>query len=302
MFNTPILFLVFNRPDKTQKVFEAIRNVKPTQLFVSADGPRFNVKGEKEKCDLVRSICTAVDWDCDLRLLFRDSNLGCGKAVSEGISWFFENVEEGIILEDDCLPCSSFFLFCVELLNRYRYNQKISHICGNNFQMGKKRGNSSYYFSRYTHIWGWATWRRAWNDYDFTMAEYERLKNNYPYKKLLPIGMMDAVKYGYLDTWDVQWMYTNFLKDKLSIMPNINLVENIGFTDDATHTKSSIPEYIKYSISGELYFPLKHPANIKVNPRADFFVAKSIYNIYEIGYTHKILMKLKSVLHRFNHF
>lgn len=299
--DTPILFLVFNRPDKTRLVFEAIRKAKPNQLFVSADGPRFNVPGEVEKCDLVRSIASAVDWDCKLNLLFRDKNLGCGKSVSEGITWFFDNVEEGIIIEDDCLPSSSFFRFCSELLDRYRHDQEIALVTGNNFQMGIKRGNSDYYFSRYTHIWGWATWRRAWNDYDYTMAEYENLKYNYLHKQLLPLGMMDAVKYEQMDTWDVQWMYTNFLKNRLSIIPNINLVENIGFTDDATHTTMSIPNYIKLSQSGELNFPLKHPVNIKANIKADLFTAKTNFNINTIGFPQKIYSKVKSVLSKIYH-
>ncbi len=294
-FNTPILFLVFNRPESTKRVFEIIRKVKPKKFFIAADGPRLKKDSEKEQCESVRTIVTQIDWECELVTLFRDKNLGCGKAVSEAITWFFSHVEEGIILEDDCLPSSSFFLFCSELLDRYRDNKKIALISGNNFQMGKQRGNSSYYFSRYTHIWGWATWRRAWNDYDYKMSEYEWLKTNYPHKKLLPKGMMDAVKYERFDTWDVQWMYTNFLKDRLSIMPNINLVENIGFTDDATHTRTSIPDYVKYSLSGELYFPLKHPVKIKVNIKADLFSAKMNFNINTISFIQTIYRKLKSV-------
>ena len=301
-FHTPILFLVFNRPDTTQQVFDVLRKIKPTKLFIAADGPRLDKDAEKEKCIAVRRIATQIDWECQLVTLFRDKNLGCGKAVSEAITWFFSHVEEGIILEDDCLPCSSFFLFCSELLERYRDNEKIAHISANNFQMGVQRGNSDYYFSRYTHVWGWATWGRAWNDYDYKMAEYEKLKKNYPHKKLLPFGMMNAVKYESLDTWDVQWMYTNFLKDRLSIMPNINLVQNIGFTDDATHTRASIPDYIKYSHSGELYFPLKHPVNIKANNKADLFSAKTNFNINTIGFTQKIYRKLKSVLSKIYHY
>lgn len=299
--NTPILFLIFNRPDTTQKVFDVLRKIKPIKLFIAADGPRLDKEGEKEKCDAVRRIATQIDWECQLVTLFRDKNLGCGKAVSEAITWFFENVEEGIILEDDCLPFSSFFLFCSELLDRYRDNKKIALISGNNFQMGKHRGNLSYYFSRYTHIWGWATWRRAWNDYDYTMAEYERLKKKYSLKKHLPLGMMDSVKYECLDTWDVQWMYTNFLKDRLSIMPNINLVDNIGFTDDATHTRTTIPDYIKYSQSGDLNFPLKHPVNIKANTKADLFTAKNIFNINTIGYTQNLFRKIKALLNKIYH-
>jgi hypothetical protein len=304
MFNTPILFLVFNRPDKTKRVFEAIRNVKPTQLFVSADGPRVDVLGEKDKCELVRAISTSIDWDCNLRILFRDENLGCGKAVSEGISWFFENVEEGIILEDDCLPNPSFFLFCQELLERYRDNAKITHISGNNFQLGKRRGNGDYFFSNYTFIWGWATWRRAWEKYDYSMRDYELLLTNYKYKYLIQREMMQAVKYGQLDTWDVQWQFTNFYYYALAIQPKINLVKNIGFSVDATHTKDNEPESIRNSKFGELTFPLRHPKKIKADFKADLFTAENIFklpgtkNICSIPRHFKLILKsiIRSIL------
>jgi hypothetical protein len=245
-------------------------------------------------------LATKIDWDSELITLFRDQNLGCGKAPSEAITWFFNHVEEGVILEDDCLPLTSFFLFCSELLERYRDNEKIAHISGNNFQMGMQRGNADYYFSRYTHVWGWATWRRAWKVYDYNMTEYRCLKTNHPLKKLLPSNILyDAAKNKYVDTWDVQWMYINFMNDRLSILPNVNLVENIGFSDDATHTTSSIPDYIKYSITEELNFPLKHPIKIKVNRKADLFTAKNVFNVFILQkrFLKYLLIKLKE---RFN--
>ena len=160
--DTPILFLVFNRPDTTSKVFQRIREIQPLKLFIAADGPRPEKEGEKEKCETVkRSVLENIDWPCEVKTLFRNNNLGCGKAVSNAITWFFQNVEEGIILEDDILPDKSFFNFCKDLLEKYRYDERIKVIGGSNIH--KKAGiKDSYYFSSICRIWGWASWRRVW--------------------------------------------------------------------------------------------------------------------------------------------
>ena len=166
-FDVPILFIVFNRPDTTAIVFQKIREIKPRKLFLAADGPRPSREGEKERCDAVRKIITeGVDWDCDVQLKFSDINLGCGRAESSAMLWFFESVGEGIVIEDDTLPDTSFFYFCKELLAYYRNDETVRMIGGNNFQGGKKRGDGSYYFSKLTHSWGYASWWRAWKDYD----------------------------------------------------------------------------------------------------------------------------------------
>jgi hypothetical protein len=162
----PILFLVFNRPETTARVFEAIRNAKPSRLYIAADGPRDFIYNEYAVCAKTREIASRVDWDCDVETLFRAENLGCKAAVSSAISWFFSHEEEGIILEDDCLPCESFFYFTTILLEKYRHDERIAHIAGSNFQDGKKVGDGSYYFSDLYNIWGWATWKRVWKDYD----------------------------------------------------------------------------------------------------------------------------------------
>ena len=146
MFNTPILFVIFNRLDTTFKVFEKIREIKPKKLYIAADGPRKQIEGENEKCAKVRSIETLVDWDCEVKTLFQSENLSCGPAVSTAISWFFNNEEQGIILEDDCLPNTSFFHFCEEMLNYYKENETIMHIGGTNFQDGRMYGKADYYF------------------------------------------------------------------------------------------------------------------------------------------------------------
>jgi hypothetical protein len=184
-FDTPILFLIFNRPDTTQKVFNEIRKIKPRQLFVAADGPREDHPEDKEKCEQTRKIIDQVDWDCEVKTLFRDKNLGCKHAVSGAINWFFKNVEQGIILEDDCLPDQSFFGFCQELLNKYKNNKQIFNISGNNFQDGMWRGDGSYYFSKYFHCWGWATWADRWQNYfDIKMKNYPKFKEEKRIKEL----------------------------------------------------------------------------------------------------------------------
>src|SRR6185503_8669515 len=174
-FDVPILLLVFNRPETTKRVFERIREIKPSKLFVAADGYRPEKEGEKEKCEEVRNlVMNSIDWPCEVKSLFRNSNLGCGPAVSEGITWFFEHVEEGIILEDDILPSRSFFGFAKELLKLYRNDESVWHIGGNSYNPYKMKAD--YYFSAYPHIWGWATWRRAWNNYRYELDDIDHKK------------------------------------------------------------------------------------------------------------------------------
>jgi hypothetical protein len=245
LFQTPILFLVFNRPDTTQKVFDRIRQIKPSRLFVAADGPRLTKEGEDELCRKVRSIIKdGIDWECDFQFLFRDQNLGCGKAVSSAITWFFEHVEEGIILEDDTLPDISFFTYCEELLIKYEDRPEIMMISGDNFRLQKNNMKESYGFTRYCNIWGWATWKRVWNLYDFNMSDWPELKSQSLLKKILThnfeieywTNKFDSTFYGSEDTWDWQLQYLCFKYKGLAVEPSVNLVMNIGFREDATHT------------------------------------------------------------------
>jgi hypothetical protein len=246
-FATPILLLVFNRPETTAKVLESIRSVKPTRLFIAADGPRPSTISEAQKCAEARRVAQMVDWDCEVRTRFRDENLGCGLAVSGGINWFFENVMEGIILEDDCVPAESFYAFCQELLSFYRDDPRVMHISGNSHQHGRRRGTASYYISRYANMWGWATWRRAWKSYDFGLR---------------PAWELD-------DTWDTQWQLSIEKSHGLAIVPNVNLVQNIGFGSGATHTKGR--ERAASLAAAEVAFPLTHPASLAPDRAADLF-------------------------------
>jgi len=264
-FRTPVLFLIFNRPDTTQQVFNEIRKAKPKDLFVAADGPREGNPLDKHLCQEARTIINQVDWDCNVHTLFREKNLGCKLAVSSAIDWFFSEVKEGIILEDDCVPDQSFFRFCQELLEYYRDDERIMMISGDNFQFGKKRTEYSYYFSRYTHIWGWATWKRAWKYYDREMKLWPEIKKGRWLFDLL--SDKAAVKYwekifdetfhGRINTWDYQWLFSCWIQNGLTILPNVNLISNIGFDQNATHTiemcnLSKVPTF-------PIKFPLAHP-------------------------------------------
>lgn len=244
-FITPILLVIFNRPATLQAVFASIRSIRPTALYVAADGPRLDVEGERQRCEEARRIATAVDWECEVHTLFRDTNLGAGPAVASAVSWFFGLVEEGIILEDDCVPGLSFYRFCQDLLAHYRDIWKVMHISGHNFQYGRTRGTASYYFSTWTHSGAWASWRRAWKYYDFTLApESER-----PH------------------VWDGQWMLSVARQKGVSVIPNLNLVTNVGYGADATHTRAL--HRSGFLPVKEIEFPLKHPTSIKVNRAAD---------------------------------
>jgi hypothetical protein len=244
---TAVLFLVFNRPDTTRQVFEAIRQARPPRLYVAADGARVGKLGEAERVDQVRKIAIDVDWPCQVKTLFRDKNLGCKKAVSSGIDWFFENEEQGIILEDDCLPHPDFFTFCETLLNRYASDERVWVVTGDNFQDGQQRGDGSYYFSRYNHVWGWASWRRAWTNRDMEIKFWPKWKNNPEWKAWLPdraerkywTKIFDQMYRQEIDTWDYPWTASVWFHCGLTATPNVNLVSNIGFGEGATHTNSS---------------------------------------------------------------
>ncbi|NEU06804.1 hypothetical protein GZH53_00630 [Flavihumibacter sp. R14] len=273
VFNTPLLFLIFNRPDTTKQVFDEIRKLKPKFLYLAADGPRSNLEGETKKCQLTQQIVLEnIDWDCQVATLIRDENLGCGKAVSEAITWFFSHVEEGIILEDDCLPDASFFPFCSELLERYRSNQKVMTISGSNLLGKPWKSETQSYFCGHGGIWGWATWKRAWTLYDSKMTGWSdsgckeliraNIKTNEWYK--FYYHMFESSFNGSLDTWDVQWFYTILINNALGINPSVNLVKNIGFNNNATHTSSN-QNFLKKLKLTSIALPLIHPKILEVD-------------------------------------
>lgn len=294
---TPVAFLIFKRPETTEKVFETIRKAKPTKLLVIADGPRANILGEAEKCYATREIIKRVDWDCEVLTNFSDENLGCKLRVSSGLDWVFENVEEAIILEDDCLPHPTFFNYCEELLEKYRNDNRIMVISGNNFQFGRTRTQDDYYFSRYTHWWGWATWRRAWQYYDVNMTSWDKVKNEGYLKDILHepssvnywFDTFQSTYEGQIDTWDYAWLLTCWLQNGLSILPSKNLVSNIGFSSEGTHTLN--PNTVLANVPVEkLNFPLKHPQFIIRNEKADSFTHNLLYNSFILFKVYRRLM------------
>jgi hypothetical protein len=242
--NVPVLFLVFNRPETTQIVFEAIRKARPPKLYVAADGPRESRPQERELCEQTRSVINAIDWPCEVKTLFREHNLGCKIAVSSAIDWFFEHEEMGIILEDDCLPSGSFFDFCEQLLHRYKDDERVMHISGCTALPPEKSLDQTYYFIKYPIIWGWAGWRRAWKKYDVTMSSYPQFRRGHKLKHFISQYALryywtenfDSILNGKSNTWDYQWFYTTLNSGGLCIVPNYNLVTNIGFGGSATHT------------------------------------------------------------------
>ena len=282
MLETPVLFLIFNRPDTTERVFKRIRQVKPQQLFIAADGPRKVVQNDKELCHKTRAIIEKIDWNCDVKTLFREENLGCAKAVSSAITWFFEHVEEGIILEDDCLPDKTFFYFCQLMLSKYRDNEQIMQISGNNFLYNEfKKQNNSYFFSSFNDIWGWATWRNEWAKFSLDLKNGNTIEAKIVSRISNPdfciwiLSLFQSVKEEKVNSWGIPWSFYFHLNDGICIVPNGNLVKNIGYT--GTHFLSSFKNpmlninLIPFNIN-----KIIHPDEISIDIQKDNLTFKNI--------------------------
>lgn len=304
MLRTPVLFLIFNRPEETRRVFEEIKKQKPRYLYVSADGARADKQGEAELCSRTRAIIQEVDWDCEVKTLFREENLGCKKAVSEGITWFFENIEEGIILEDDCLPSESFFRFCEVNLEKYRHDTRIMHISGEN-PLDKEFGEASYYFSKIPHIWGWASWHRAWKLYDVDFQHFDYfiedniISNIFKQTEAQKYWnkVFTRVKNGEINTWDYQWTYALFVNNGLSIVPNKNMVSNIGFGHaEAAHTSENAKcaNRTAHEIGD-----IVHPEFIIPERQAVDAILKERYDIHKKTVSFIIKREISRILKRF---
>jgi hypothetical protein len=305
---TPVLFLVFNRLDTTKQVFEAIRQAKPPRLYVASDGARANREGEREKVQAVRDyIINNIDWNCEVKTLFQDKNLGCRVAVSTAIDWFFDNEEQGIILEDDCLPEQSFFRFCEELLNKYKDDKRVMSIGGYCYRDESIKLLNSYFFTRYHHWWGWASWSRAWQYYDRSMEQWDAVKNT---KWLLTIGdgnllfktfwgdKFNSTYLGKIDTWDYQWLFSCWCQNGVAILPSKNLIKNLGFAHiDATHTQNKNDKLALIPVQS-LTFPLSHPLNIIRNHQIDKWLDRNRYhhtitNLIKRKFKNKIINIIK---------
>lgn len=288
---TPVLFLIFNRLEISKKVFEAIRQAKPPKLYIGSDGPRKERPDEEEIVNSVRDyILSGVDWECEIKTLFRKENLGCKYAVSEAISWFFEHEEQGIILEDDCLPSQSFFWFCEELLDKYKNDTRVFLISGYNKQTSWKPDLNDYFFSHFGGIWGWASWKRAWEKYDLEMTKLDEFKKRNYFKYLFG-EELGKIRQKQMEncpstTWDFQWGFARHMNSGLACVPAKSLIKNIGFGEGATHTQTGGDRVTNHEIN----FPLEENIFMIADKEYDkaFFVDQPL--------TSKIITKLSKIL------
>ena len=296
--STPVLFLIFNRPEITKQVFNAIQQAKPPRLYVAGDGPRSKCTEDEENCKLARSIATNVDWDCEVKTLFRDHNLGCRLAVSQAIYWFFEQEPEGIILEDDCLPSQSFFWFCQEMLEYFRNDKAVGVICGFYSNELEYKPSASFFFSRYLRVWGWAGWRRSNEGYDSNINLLIEKQNTWKkdifsrtdiFLKRYWQDMFEEVGSGKIDTWDIQLQYLLWQKKQQVIVSSKNLVQNIGWAQGAHPlTKDHNHELA----TSEINFPLTTPDMTERDTRADQVIEKISYQITILSFLKKLLRKM----------
>ncbi len=286
-FKVAVALLAFNRPEKTRQVFEKIRQIKPPILLVSADGPRQSHPEDIEKCAAVRRIFSTIDWPCELVTNFSAANLGSYRKNSDSLTWIFDTVDEAIILEDDCIPEQSFFYFCSELLERYRHDERVMLISGNNFQFGHGLDQHSYFFSRYIHTWGWAAWKRTWRSVDLSMHRWPEF-NSLRGLESLRLGSrstrywkgvfqnMYAGKRRF--AWDYQLQLALFMENGLAISPSANLVKNIGFDQDSVHHKNR--RHILCNVpTSEMEFPLKHPPFVLPGFLEDQFISRFRFSL-----------------------
>ena len=241
----PVLLLAFNRPDLLERVFEAVRAARPARLFIAVDGPRAGRADEARACAECRAVAERVDWECETKTLFRTENLGCKFAISGAITWFFEHVEAGIVLEEDCLPGAAFFPYCAAMLEHYREDPRVGLVSGDNFLPQARWRDRGHGFTRYAFIWGWATWRRAWQRMDRDLLDWPRLRVPGWLERLH--GSTAEARYWRriydlcyagrrYDSWAFPWMFSNWKADMLCVYPRSNLVTNIGFDERGTHT------------------------------------------------------------------
>lgn len=273
--NVPVALFVFNRPDLTRRVFARVAQARPPTLLLVADGPRRGHRDDAHLCQEAREVLRRVDWPCRVLSNLADENLGCRQRVSSGLDWVFSQVDCAVLLEDDCLPEPTFFTFCAELLARYRGDERIHMIRGSNFLRGQRLDSSSYYFSRFFHIWGWATWARAWQHYDVTMARWPGLRDTAWLGDRLPPHMVPLVRQifdethdGRLPTWEFQWEFASWLRNAVAISPWQNLITNIGFDASGTHMKDQAHPYADLP-TAPMRFPLRHPGRVAIHARAD---------------------------------
>jgi len=289
--NKPIVWLIFDRRRQAERVFREIARQRPRHLLVVGDGPRPDDPESARRVEETRDLLNAIDWECDLRVNFAETNLGCKQRVYSGLTWAFKQFESLIVLEDDCLPHPDFFRFCECLLDRYHNEPGVWAISGDNFQAGNSRSASSYYFSRYPHCWGWASWRRSWRQLDLQLRAWPGLGRKWLLKKFRREGtesekiakaaadywgqIFDAQFAEQTDSWAYPWTFSAFLQEGLTALPDRNLVSNIGFDDAATHTSSAEHPLANLPVSalGEI----QHPGELIRHVAADDFTFQQVF-------------------------
>jgi hypothetical protein len=303
--DTPVAFFIFRRPDLTQQVFNAIAQAKPRKLFIIADGPRN--EHERYLRDKAISIVSNITWDCEVFTDYSDENMRSPWRISSGIDWVFSHVEEAIILEDDCLPTQSFFNFCQSLLEHYRDDKRIMHISGNNFQIDNGIPKYSYFFSKYTHNWGWATWRRAWNHFELRIPLWNEFKESQrlrdvcsdPYEQEFWLEIFDKIYDGRSVHWDGAWLFTCWQQAGLSILPQTNLVSNIGFRSDAEHNTSEKSPISNLPTSD--IWTISHPPFVVRNDQADSFTFDYVFGGKKMKeHTKKLEIELSTTREKLN--
>ncbi|ASC71445.1 hypothetical protein XM38_023970 [Halomicronema hongdechloris C2206] len=284
--HTPVALIIFNRPELTQKALEAIALVQPPVLYVIADGPRTGHPSDAAACKQTRALVDQIPWDCQVIKIYADNNLGCRERVSSGLDWVFNHTETAIVLEDDCIADPTFFHFCEQLLERYRDDTRVMAISGDNFQRSRQpRTPYSYYFSRYPHCWGWATWRRAWQCYDNTMALWPNIRDGCWLYDLLESRfevaywrrVFQKVYDNQINSWAFRWTFACWLHSGLAILPRVNLVSNIGFSSYSTHTRNRSSPFAALPVAA-MPFPLKHPPFMIRDVQADRFTYQTMYS------------------------
>jgi hypothetical protein len=286
---TPVAFFIFNRPALTERVFAAIAQTRPARLLIVSDGARTERWGEADHVTQARACVQRVDWPCEVQTNFSAVNLGCKQRIASGLDWVFGQVEEAIILEDDCLPSPAFFRFCEELLARFRHEPRIRAISGASFQPAESGPVHSYYFSKYFHCWGWATWRRAWAQYDVAMQTWPAFREagglellaDAPGEEAYWRRVFDSVYGGEVDTWDYQWLFANWCHGGLSVVPSVNLVSNLGFDPEATHTRDAGSRWA--NLPARTLGDLRHPPVLQRDRQADLYLASHVLNIRPIS-------------------
>lgn len=306
----PVLLTVFNRPHETRQVLERLKIVRPEKIYVAADGPREGRSEDQSLCEDVRKlIAEEIDWSANVMTDYAQRNLGLRQRIASAITWTLENEDSVIVLEDDCVPDTSFFRYCTELLEKYEREPRVGVVTGDNFQPEGFNCGASYYFSRYPHCWGWATWRRAWGLNDQAMSDWPRVRSTdwlssifpEPLEALYWQQLFDDTYSGKIDTWDYQWTYACWRHNMLTVTPRTNLVRNVGIGEAATNTRDAEPEkHHRKCLAME--FPLLHPFWLERNKEADDYAQQTVFgrakNSSVYGRLRRLMVKAAKLAHR----